>query len=191
MLGAIAGQLVGGTFWAVVATGSVLGACWLVAGRDAAVATRTRTAESAALPSAADLLVVCLASGASPEDSLALVAAAVGPPLASRLEQVSAALRLGAQPAEAWASADPQDPLAPLRRAFARAADTGAPLADTVAGVADDQRQRHRWRAQAAARRAGVLAVGPLVLCFLPAFVLLGVVPIVLGIAGEVLGDLR
>jgi hypothetical protein len=59
-----------------------------------------------------------------------------------------------------------------------------------VAAVADDQRRRRRWSAEAAARRAGVHAVGPLVLCFLPAFVLLGVVPVVLSIAAEVLGDL-
>ena len=74
--------------------------------------------------------------------------------------------------------------------ALARAMESGAPWADTVAAVADDQRRRRRWSAEAAARRAGVLAVGPLVICFLPAFVLLGVVPVVLGIAAEVLGDL-
>jgi pilus assembly protein TadC len=68
--------------------------------------------------------------------------------------------------------------------------DSGAPLADMVAAVADDQRRRRRWSAEAAARRAGVQAVGPLVLCFLPAFVLLGVVPVVLSIAAEVLGGL-
>ncbi len=38
--------------------------------------------------------------------------------------------------------------------------------------------------------RAGVLIAGPLGLCFLPAFVLLGVVPVVAGLAGEVFGGL-
>jgi hypothetical protein len=77
-----------------------------------------------------------------------------------------------------------------LGRAFGRALATGAPLADTVAALAADERERARWAAEAAARRAGVRAVGPLAVCFLPAFVLLGVVPVVAGVAGAVLGGL-
>ena len=71
-----------------------------------------------------------------------------------------------------------------------RASTTGAPLAATVMAVADDERERARWDAEAAARRAGVRAVGPLAACFLPAFVLIGVVPVVAGVAATVLGDL-
>jgi pilus assembly protein TadC len=37
-------------------------------------------------------------------------------------------------------------------------------------------------------QRAGVRVLAPLGLCFLPAFVCLGVVPLVIGIAGDVLG---
>ena len=83
------------------------------------------------------------------------------------------------------------DPLAPLARAFIRSDATGAPIADTVTAVADDQRRVARWAAEAAARRAGVLAVGPLALCFLPAFVLTGVVPVIVAVAGDVLNGLR
>ena len=56
--------------------------------------------------------------------------------------------------------------------------------------LADDERDRARWAAEAAAQRAGVRAIGPLVVCFLPAFVLVGVVPVVGGIAGQVVADL-
>ncbi len=38
------------------------------------------------------------------------------------------------------------------------------------------------------AERAGVLIAGPLGLCFLPAFLCLGIVPVVLGLAGRLLG---
>jgi hypothetical protein len=37
-------------------------------------------------------------------------------------------------------------------------------------------------------RRAGVWVLAPLGLCFLPAFLCLGVVPLVLGIAADVFG---
>ncbi len=41
--------------------------------------------------------------------------------------------------------------------------------------------------AEARAQRAGVLITAPLGLCFLPAFLVLGVAPVVIGLAGEVL----
>ena len=41
--------------------------------------------------------------------------------------------------------------------------------------------------AQARARKAGVSSVVPLMVCFLPAFILIGVVPIVGGVASRVL----
>jgi len=41
--------------------------------------------------------------------------------------------------------------------------------------------------ADAAARRAGVLIVLPLGLCFLPAFVLAGLVPVIVAVLGDVL----
>ena len=41
---------------------------------------------------------------------------------------------------------------------------------------------------EAAVRRAGVWVLAPLGACFLPAFVCLGVVPLVIGIAGDALG---
>jgi hypothetical protein len=39
----------------------------------------------------------------------------------------------------------------------------------------------------AAAQRASVLIAGPLGLCYLPAFLCLGIVPVVAGLAGDVL----
>ncbi len=48
-------------------------------------------------------------------------------------------------------------------------------------------RRRRSAASGAAAERAGVLIAGPLGLCFLPAFVCLGIVPVVAGLAGDVL----
>jgi Flp pilus assembly protein TadB len=79
------------------------------------------------------------------------------------------------------------DPLAPAARALARAAEGGAPVADAVARLAVEARAVRRAGGEQAARRAGVLAVAPLGLCFLPAFVLLGVVPVVAGLAAPLL----
>ncbi|MDP9399182.1 MAG: type II secretion protein F, partial [Actinomycetota bacterium] len=57
--------------------------------------------------------------------------------------------------------------------------------------LATEQRAARRWTAEAAARRVAVCAVAPLGACFLPAFLLLGVVPVVVGAAELVLPALR
>jgi tight adherence protein B len=63
----------------------------------------------------------------------------------------------------------------------------GAAPAVALAQAADAARQERRRRGEAAAREVAVSVVGPLGLCFLPAFVLLGIVPAVLGALGPVL----
>jgi len=153
-------------------------------------ARRQRGEVAAAVPRFADLLAACLESGAAPADAVDAVRRHLRGPLADRLAPVAGALRSGFDPLTVYDGSGRDDPVRGLVVALARAMESGAPLADTVAAVADDQRRRRRWSAEAAARRAGVQAVAPLVICFLPAFVLLGVVPVVLGIASEVLGDL-
>lgn len=146
------------------------------------------------LPRVADLMATCLDAGIAPADAIVLVCDVVGGPVRDDLLPVAAAIRVGVDPEAAWSGLAAQGSGRAVRRvarAFARAAATGAPLAETLTTVADDERERLRWQGQAAARRAGVLAVGPLALCFLPAFLLLGVVPVVVGVATDVLGQLR
>lgn len=145
------------------------------------------------LPRVADLLATCLAAGAAPADALLLVCDVVGGPMRDALRPVASAIRLGVDPATACAGLAVAESPAALRRlanAFVRTASTGAPLADLLSTLADDERERLRWTAEAAARRAAVRAVGPLGVCFLPAFLLMGVVPVVVGVAADVVGQL-
>lgn len=150
-------------------------------------ASAARSALARDLPRAADLTATCLDAGAAPAQALTAVADSLGGPLGPRLRAVSSALASGADLTRV--DRDDHDPLAPLLRAVARASVTGAPLADSVRDVAADQREQARWQALELARRAGVQAVGPLAACFLPAFVLVGVVPVVVGVARAVLTD--
>lgn len=141
-------------------------------------------------PLVLDLLAACLAGGAPPAAAVEAVAAAVPGPAGVRLHAVGAALAVGSPSAQAWAAlggGDPADPLAPAARALARAAEGGAPVAAAVSRLAAEARADARLRGEEAARRVGVLAVAPLGLCFLPSFVLLGVVPVVVGLAGPLL----
>lgn len=144
------------------------------------------------LPLALDLLASCLAGGAPLPAAATAVADAVPGPAGERLRAVAAALAVGSAPYDAWgrlAGEAADDPLAPAARALSRAAEGGAPVAAAVARLAADARAEAGARAEQAARRVGVLAVAPLGLCFLPAFVLLGVAPVVIGLAGPLLAS--
>lgn len=138
------------------------------------------------LPGACDLLAVCLTAGVPAASALAAVAGAVPVPLGPRLAVIATLYRLGAEPRRAWA--DVPDPLAPLGRVLVRAGESGAAVAPALRSLAADCRTEARAAAEAGVRRAGVWILAPLGLCFLPAFVCLGVVPLVLGIAADVFG---
>lgn len=137
------------------------------------------------LPPAVDLLAACLAGGMTWHDSVEAVAEAIGGPLGEELRAVAVQVRLGAEPAAAWLAAAREPVLAPLARAVARAAGSGSSLAPTLRRLAEDRRRESGAAAAARARAAGIKAVAPLGLCFLPAFVLLGIVPAVAGIAAS------
>lgn len=178
--------------------GLLLGAAVAVAGPRAISRLEPRSARQqreqllAELPLALDLLASCLAGGAPLLAAAGAVAAALAGPVGSRLAAVAVALDVGSPPGQAWAllaGPDPDDPLAPAARALARAADGGAPVAQAVSRLAADARAEAAAHAEEAARRVGVLAVAPLGLCFLPAFVLLGVVPVVVGLAAPLLAS--
>jgi pilus assembly protein TadC len=134
------------------------------------------------LPLAADLMATLLHAGATPQHATEATAAVIGGPLGDRLAEVAAHLRLGADPTSAWRILADVPALAPLARAMARASTTGAALATTLVGLSEDQRAAAAWHAELAARRVGVRTAGPLGLCFLPAFILIGVVPVIVGI---------
>jgi pilus assembly protein TadC len=146
-----------------------------------------------AVASSLDVLAVCLAAGMAVSAAAAATAPSAPPQLARVLRRAADLLALGADPAVAWSIASdvPAGPVDAqtdaLLRLARRSASSGAALADGVAELADQSRGDAAHAATAAAERAGVLIAGPLGLCFLPAFVCLGIVPVVAGLAGDVL----
>lgn len=165
----------------------------LPARRRAAVAASQDARIARDLPLVLDVMSTCLEAGLAPADAILVVCEVVDGPVRQVLLPVAFAIRAGVDVEAAWSDAGragSSEAVRRVQRAFARAAATGAPMADTLSALAEDERQRLRWTAEAAARRAGVRAVGPLAVCFLPAFLLLGVVPVVVGVAAEVLGGL-
>ncbi len=146
-----------------------------------------------AVASSFDVLAVCLAAGMAVSTAAAAAAPSAPPQLGRVLRRAADMLAMGADPAVAWSipqglpvgTVDAQ--IDALLRLARRSAASGAALAGGVAELADQFRHDAAHAATAAAERAGVLIAGPLGLCFLPAFVCLGIVPVVAGLAGDVL----
>jgi pilus assembly protein TadC len=165
----------------------VTAACWWAL-RHWSTDRRGETKAAAAdLPIAVDLLAAALRAGAPPARAAEVVGEALGGPLGRRLVRVGTALRLGIRPEEAWAPLTPIPGAERVRRAAVRSADSGAAMTGALGRLAGDLRAARTAHAEAAAQRLGVFVVLPLGLCFLPAFLLTGVVPVVVAVLGDVL----
>src|SRR5699024_2706788 len=114
-----------------------------------------------------DLLAVALTAGLPTHTALAAVSDAVAP----ADPEVAAPLRAAA-------------PAAPV---LGGATDGGGSVRAALGHAAQRMRSDADAAAVSRAERAAVLVAGPLGLCFLPAFVCLGIVPVVIGLADGML----
>jgi hypothetical protein len=175
----------------VAAATGVAVAVPLIVGRlEPATSRREARRLAAEFPLVADLFAALVLGGAAPTQAVRVISEAFGGPIARRLERVAAALELGIPAQEAWAALATDPVLGSWASAMARTARSGAPVAGVVASLADGARAQQAAAAQQASRQAEVWSVLPLGLCFLPAFVLLGVVPLVGSLASDVLAPL-
>lgn len=153
-----------------------------------------QTPDPLAVASMLDLLAGCLRAGLPMAGAARAVAPEAPEPLGEALRRAADLLALGADAAMAWQQvardADGRpgaQEIESLARMARRSARSGSSLAAAVTELAEQRRAAVEDIAAAKAERAGVLIGGPLGLCFLPAFVCLGIVPVVIGLAGQVL----
>ncbi|MET9377697.1 type II secretion system F family protein [Streptomyces sp. NPDC002992] len=139
------------------------------------------------LPLAADLLAACVSAGAGPGEAAEAVGRSLGGPVGDRLTRTAAELRLGGEPADVWRRFGAIPGAGGLARCLERAGSSGAPAAEAVSKHAADLRADRARKAAARAQRAQVLITAPVGLCFLPAFLAVGVAPVVIGLASGLL----
>lgn len=121
------------------------------------------------VPVVIDLVASVIEAGAPPEAALRLVSRT----LSRAGDPAAASLTEQAGPAPQWR---------PLFTALQLARSVGLGPVGLLRSAAAEQRRRRAEALSVAARRLAVLAVLPTSLCLLPAFVLLTVVPLVLGL---------
>lgn len=176
-------------------TGIVLGfgTWWLVARLLRTDPDRTeRTAAerlAPAWPWTLDLLAAGMRAGAPfPQAAFAVaVADADDPRIGERLRRFAGAIHLGAGATEALPELGRLPGADRLARQLDRSGDSGAAIAGGLEQLAASLRSELRTRTEERAGRAAVALVGPLCLCFLPAFVVAGIGPVVFGIVADTL----
>lgn len=179
LAGIAAFWLLGGVGGLIAGAGATI-ASWYGLGRlEPAARKRDRERVVAMLPLAADLMTAALSAGCPPAVAAETVGTAIGGPLGRALVDAAAAASVGVEPGRAWSDLAAEPAVRPLARALTAAMTRGTSPSPVLERVSADARDAARWAGEARARSLGARAAAPLGLCFLPAFVLVGVVPIV------------
>ena len=136
------------------------------------------------LPDAVDLLAISTRGGLNLHLALQRVATSLHGPLGEELKRVDREISVGVARADALGSMAKRlesDDAESLVGVLASTERFGVPVADALESFATEIRGKRRREAEEHARKAPVKILFPLVLCILPAFVLLTVVPLLLG----------
>ncbi len=146
---------------------------------------RPATPDPLGLAATWDLLAACLRAGLPVPTAITAIAGDLPPDASRALRATADLLAMGSDPVDAWAPAMACPHTAALARGARHTARSGTTLADVVATLAVTVRDSAGDAAEARAQRAGVLIAAPLGVCFLPAFICLGIAPVVAGLAGQ------
>ncbi len=167
-------------------------AAWWFGRRACVIRDRRRLAAevAAAYPDAIELLVLAIRNGLLPSAAMSAIADDVHTALRPTFGAVIDAIDDGARFADALSELPARlgTMAVPLADSLAMADRYGLPLAPVLDRLADDARSQRRRAAEAAARELPVRLAGPLVVCTLPSFVLIAIVPLLLGALSSIRG---
>lgn len=172
-LGAVLGVSAAVTYWRVLVTA------------EPADVRRRREQTAAELPHLVGLVAAGLRAGSPPDQALAAACSALPGPAADCFAASLARLELGVDPGTVWSDLAGQPEVSALGRTLSRSHQTGASVLEAIGSLAQNLAQESRARVEDRARTVGVRAALPLGLCLLPAFLLVGIVPVVVGMAAE------
>jgi tight adherence protein C len=144
---------------------------------------RSQRQRAADFPDALDLLVLSIRAGYLPAQAIVEIEPFLSSSLRPAFAAVGDAMQDGSRFAEALGELGARiGPIArPLVDSLSAADRYGLPLAPVLERLSFEARQQRRRDTDAAARELPVRLAMPLVLCTLPSFVLLAIVPLLLG----------
>jgi len=182
--GALGWVFFGGALAAGLAAGAGLGvAIWLGLRADPSDAAAKRELTKS-FPLVLRFLAAVVQTGAPVRSAANAVCDVADEPNAGRLRSVLARCDVGFTDAEAWRTLADDPVWGDVARELSRCVETGAATGDVLLTAATQASKTAAASAITAARSVGVSSTLPLVCCFLPAFLLVGVVPIIGGLIG-------
>lgn len=142
-----------------------------------------RAAIDAALPDAIEMLILVVRAGMTPHQAVSMLTERAPAPVRPAFVEVDRRRARGATLADALrALPDLVGPGANVvADTLAMAERYGTPIADALEQLSVDVRERRVRQAEAEARKLPIRMSFPLVVCTLPSFVLIAIVPAVLG----------
>ena len=139
-------------------------------------------------PQALELIALGLAAGMPVRAAARVVADAYDSAVGEDLGRVLALVDLGMPDAEAWRTLGDHPQLGPAAQDLARSVESGTMVIEALRRHAAAAREARRAAQVVRARSVGVRSVLPLMICFIPSFLLLGVVPTVVSSLVAALG---
>lgn len=135
-----------------------------------------------------DLYAACLRAGLTPAAATtALAEAGHDPATRGAWRSVSALLAIGVPAGRAWAEVADLPGLGELAGLARMSGRSGSAMSEACERISEGLRADAADQATARAERAGVLIALPLTVCFLPAFLVLGLAPVVIGLGSQLL----
>jgi len=131
------------------------------------------------VPQALELVAACLAAGLPVRTACAAVVQSFDGPVADDLGQVLSLMDLGVADAEAWRTLHDHPQLGLVAADLSRSVESGTSTVEGLQHHAAAAREARRGALQVRARAVGVRSVLPMMMCFIPSFMLLGIVPAV------------
>jgi pilus assembly protein TadC len=131
------------------------------------------------VPQALELMAACLGAGLPTRTACAAVVRTFEGAVADDLGQVLALQQLGVPDAAAWRTLHDHPQLGLAAADLARSVESGTSMVEGLRHQAAAAREARRSELQVRARTVGVRSVLPLMMCFIPSFLLLGIVPAV------------
>lgn len=131
------------------------------------------------VPQALELMAACLGAGLPARTACAAVVRTFEGAVANDLGQVLALQQLGVPDVAAWHTLHDHPQLGVAAADLARSVESGTSMVEGLRHHAAAAREARRSVLQVRARTVGVRSVLPLMMCFIPSFLLLGIVPAV------------
>lgn len=159
----------------------------LLTGSVGKVFSRTKQPSPLAVAADIELFAASVQSGLSVQQATSVVAELAADDTADLWRPLAALTTLGVSAERAWGQLPPCPGLSDLATLVVMSGQSGASIASGCQRIVDTLRADASAAATARAERAGVLISIPLAVCFLPAFIVLGLVPVLISLGLQLL----